>query len=310
MRVIKVGFIVVCLLLAIDFLNNIGYAYRDLKPENILIGRNGYIKVSDLKLMRDISSENFFDTSGTTGYIAPEIIFNQNHGCASDIFSLGVVAYELMIGKLPYDSNSRYSYKQHILKEMVVIRESDIAEGWSEESADFINRCIYRRPISRIGYNSIEEIKDHKWFLEIDWAKIQKLEETSNIAPSRGNNFSPRSKVNDYYKYISSENLSNLQLHMEYLECQGTFDGYFYDDLYKEYVKKNQDINLEDPENKKDFHKFIRKQMTSLEQGNQEEAEESEEAQEEEEEESDRSKDSYEREETERNRLDRGEMYI
>ena len=45
--------------------------------------------------------DNYDNSSGTPGYMAPEVMLNQNHGLASDYFALGVVGYELMTGKRP-----------------------------------------------------------------------------------------------------------------------------------------------------------------------------------------------------------------
>lgn len=50
---------------------------------------------------------NSSDTSGTPGYMSPEVICRQNHSFVSDLFAVGVIAYELMTGKRPYNGRSR-----------------------------------------------------------------------------------------------------------------------------------------------------------------------------------------------------------
>lgn len=240
----KAKFILACVIVALEFLHYEGYAFRDLKPENILIDKHGYVKLGDFKLLREISTVNFHDTTGTKGYMAPEIILNQNHGCASDIFSLGVIAFELMLGKLPYSSGSIEEYKKEIIKDIVLIKNSDLPEGWSQESADFINKCILRRPITRIGYNSIEEIKDHKWFIDIDWVYIKQKAITPPYNPGRRNNFTPRIKDTSYYNLLEYHNLKNLELYIEDLEVQGFFIGYYYDDLYKKFLERTSKFNV------------------------------------------------------------------
>lgn len=123
-------------------MHKLGYAHRNIKPENLIFSKDGYLKICDSKLMRDVSQTNYYDTSGTAGYMAPEILFRQNHGCAADIFSLGVIGYEMMLNKLPYNGESRKEYKEHLIRELVQVREADLPEGWSVDSADFINRVI------------------------------------------------------------------------------------------------------------------------------------------------------------------------
>ena len=60
-------------------------------------------------IAREYSEENYKDTSGTPGYMAPEVIFRQNHSFPADFFALGVIAYECMLGKV-----SIYLYSDHI----------------------------------------------------------------------------------------------------------------------------------------------------------------------------------------------------
>lgn len=55
--------------------------------------------------------ENSADTSGTPGYMAPEVMVRQNHSFAVDYYALGVIAYELMIGRRPYPGRSRPEIK-------------------------------------------------------------------------------------------------------------------------------------------------------------------------------------------------------
>ncbi len=82
--------------------------HQDLKPENIMIDRQGHVKLVDFGSTR-VAGVAEIDTPiervnllGTKNYTAPEYLRNQPGGTASDIFSLGVIAYELLTGKLPY----------------------------------------------------------------------------------------------------------------------------------------------------------------------------------------------------------------
>lgn len=259
----RVKFILACIIIGLDYLHNKGYAYRDLKPENILLTRLGYAKLSDFKLMRDISHVNFHDTSGTPGYMAPEIILNQNHGCASDLFSLGIIAYELMQNKLPYKCTSREEYKYSIVHEVNLIKNSDLPEGWSQESADFINKCIKKRPMSRIGYNSIEEIKDHRWFINIDWLDLKKNIIDSPYIPNKGFNFKPRPKSVNYYEYLDNHHIKNIKSYIEDIEVQGYFEGYFYDNNYRRLYEKSKNLNIKEEDKVNVIKKMIDEELGS-----------------------------------------------
>lgn len=60
----------------------------------------GYLRLTDLGIARIWKPDNENDTSGTPGYMAPEVMCRQNHGVASDYFAVGIIAYECMMGKV------------------------------------------------------------------------------------------------------------------------------------------------------------------------------------------------------------------
>ena len=84
--------------------------HRDIKPENLVFddaGKlprpptfEGYMRVTDLGIARVWNPDNSKDTSGTPGYMAPEVMCRQNHGVAVDYFAVGVIGYECMFGKV------------------------------------------------------------------------------------------------------------------------------------------------------------------------------------------------------------------
>lgn len=82
--------------------------------------------------------------------MSPEVMCAQNHTIAVDYFALGVIAYEFMNGKVlfnnlqrPYVGKTRKEIKEQIMSRQVGVKISEIPEGWSEESADFINRVKF-----------------------------------------------------------------------------------------------------------------------------------------------------------------------
>jgi serine/threonine protein kinase len=85
-----------------------GIVHRDIKPENLMLRADGYIKVLDFGLARPAGAERAEGESvqGTIGYMSPEEILQRPITAASDIFSLGVVLYELASGANPFRSDS------------------------------------------------------------------------------------------------------------------------------------------------------------------------------------------------------------
>lgn len=74
-----------------------------------MFDNNGYLKLTDFGIAAYWRKgiDNHDDVSGTPGYMAPEIMLNQNHGLNSDFFALGVIATELMTGKRPYRGKNK-----------------------------------------------------------------------------------------------------------------------------------------------------------------------------------------------------------
>ena len=68
-----------------------------MKPENLIFDHRGYLKLTDFGIAKSRVRENAGDTSGTPSYMAPEVIFKQNHSYEADFYALGVIAHELML---------------------------------------------------------------------------------------------------------------------------------------------------------------------------------------------------------------------
>lgn len=166
-----------------DYLHTLAIIHRDIKPENILFCSNGYIKLTDFGIARTWSPNNSHDTSGTPGYMAPEVVNAQPHGLAVDFWALGVILYELMNGKRPYSGVHRKEYKENLSTHNVQIKPGEQPKGWSNDSADIVNKLLQRKEDQRLGAKGIEEIKRHAWFRHFDWNNVLNLRVTPPFLP-------------------------------------------------------------------------------------------------------------------------------
>ena len=73
----------------------------------MVLGADGYVRLTDLGIARLVAPHNADDTSGTPGYMAPEVMCRSDHGIAVDYYALGVTAYEFMNGVRPYPGKNR-----------------------------------------------------------------------------------------------------------------------------------------------------------------------------------------------------------
>jgi serine/threonine protein kinase len=102
------------MLLAVEFMHANGVIHKDIRPENFVFCANGYLKLIDLGIARVWQPHNSSDTSGSPGYMAPEVLLRQNHSYVSDFFSLGVILHQLMLGSKPYSAEDRIGYKSQV----------------------------------------------------------------------------------------------------------------------------------------------------------------------------------------------------
>ena len=130
-----------------------GIVHRDVKPGNVLIGADGRVKLADFGLARlrrpDADATRTAGLLGTYAYMSPEQANEGDIGPASDVFSFGVLAYELLTGELPFTGPGPAS----ILGAIVAGRYEPLS-GRTEvpiELAAVVDRCLRREPAERFA---------------------------------------------------------------------------------------------------------------------------------------------------------------
>ena len=182
-------FFVACIILALEYLHKNGVIHRDVKPENIVLDGRGYARLTDFGIAKMLSEDNSSDTSGTPGYMAPEVMCKMRHGVAVDYFALGVVTYECMMGRRPYAGRTRKDIRDSILAKQVTVEAKDIPSGWNPAIADFISNLLQRKPTLRLGYHSDAEVKSHPWLRGVHWDRLSSKSMESPFSPGDGDNF-------------------------------------------------------------------------------------------------------------------------
>jgi serine/threonine protein kinase len=128
-----------------------GIVHRDLKPENILISCQGEVKLSDFGLARTITRATITRSGvllGSLAYMPPEVLSLEDATAASDIYSFGVIAYQLLTGELPHRAESPQALIRQICSDPI----PDIGArtpALSERIAKLVHSCLDRDPSKR-----------------------------------------------------------------------------------------------------------------------------------------------------------------
>lgn len=138
---------------ALEYIHANGVVHRDLKPENIMIDADDNIKLIDFGIAGDSAARrltyaNFTAAIGTPDYISPEQVKGQRGDGRSDIFSVGVILYEMLTGKLPFTGPSPMAaMNERLLNHPIPPRVAD--PSVSPQLQEILYRALERDPRNR-----------------------------------------------------------------------------------------------------------------------------------------------------------------
>ena len=136
--------------------HNKGIIHRDIKPQNIMVSIDGKAKVTDFGIARATTSNTISsDVMGSVHYTSPEQARNGFVDAKSDIYSFGIVMYEMVTGRVPFDGDSAVSVAlQHLQEE--IIRPSAYVEDLPVSLEKIILKCTQKSPDRR--YHNMDEL--------------------------------------------------------------------------------------------------------------------------------------------------------
>ncbi len=140
----------------IEAAHNKHIVHRDIKPQNIIISTEGKVKVTDFGIARAATSNTInSDVMGSVHYASPEQARNGFVDGKSDIYSLGIVMYEMVTGRVPFDGDTTVAVAiQHLQEEMVA--PSAYASDLPISLEKIILKCTQKNPDRR--YQNVEEL--------------------------------------------------------------------------------------------------------------------------------------------------------
>ncbi|MBW9144135.1 Stk1 family PASTA domain-containing Ser/Thr kinase [Clostridium sp. CM027] len=173
--------------------NNI--IHRDIKPHNILVTEDGTVKVTDFGIAKAASSVTITNTStvmGSAHYFSPEQAKASFVDCRTDIYSFGIVLYEMSTGQVPYDAESPVSVALKHIQEQVVPPKK-INGNVPENLNKLILKAIEKEPIKR--YQTANEM-----FLD-----LQRIQKNSSYT------IATNSMENEYTRVMAAVNVDDYE---------------------------------------------------------------------------------------------------
>jgi serine/threonine protein kinase len=161
-------FICAELILGIQHVHEKGVLYRDLKPENILIDADGHIRLGDFGLAKQgrasqveagkVVAQSF---CGSPAYLAPEMLSKSGVSQSGDVYQIGVVLYEMLVGIPPFYNDNITILYQNISKGKL-----KVPKYLSKNVKNLLNKILHRDPNKR---PTLEQMKADIFFAGIDW---------------------------------------------------------------------------------------------------------------------------------------------
>lgn len=172
--------------IALDYAHKLGVIHRDVKPSNILLAKQGPIKLTDFGAARLVDVDKQLtrtgDLVGTPHYMAPEVLRGNKPDLRVDIYSLGILAFELITGQVPFDDSSILGviakHLNHPLPEFSSFKLD--VPSWLQ---DFLEVCTEKDPNDR--FQNCAEVAEVLWKKLVEMGESPVLEVVpSTLQPS------------------------------------------------------------------------------------------------------------------------------
>lgn len=145
------------LALALDYCHTKHVIHRDIKPENLLVGAYGEIKIADFGWSVHAPTSRRNTLCGTLDYLPPEMVEGREHDEQVDVWSLGVLMFEFLVGNPPFEAAGHNDTYRRISRV-----DLKFPKGVAEDAQDLIRKLLQKDPRKRMA---LKNIPHHPWVL-------------------------------------------------------------------------------------------------------------------------------------------------
>ncbi|KAG2487647.1 hypothetical protein HYH03_013785 [Edaphochlamys debaryana] len=210
--------------LILRYLRGVQVVHRDLKPENLLLSKDGHLKLIDFGSAKALflpdvekppGKNRATSFVGTAEYVSPEVLLNQPLSYPADLWALGCMLYQMIVGRPPFKAASEYLTMQKITDrdfsypgEGEAEAEGEEGEGeggergsggaaaakraadkgaaveYPADARDLTERLLASNPAARIGATDLAELMAHPFFAGIDWDHVRSGPAPEYLAPT------------------------------------------------------------------------------------------------------------------------------
>ncbi|EME89517.1 protein kinase [Pseudocercospora fijiensis CIRAD86] len=168
---------------ALRYVHKQGIVHRDVKPDNVLLDSEGHVHLADFNVASDFTpGKPLTSKSGTLAYLAPEVYVGKGYYSEVDWWSLGVLFYECIYNKRPFEANHHDALAQAIVKADPPFPVT--SPPVSMPCLHAISSLLEKNKSLRIGAASWETFTDNPFFREIDFEALERKEYEPVFCPS------------------------------------------------------------------------------------------------------------------------------